>query len=70
MVAWALGVHTVQIEAPPAEGAEPPPAPNVILQTRDTRNASLLPVVHTWPNVHYTFVGSSGPFKLFTHCRG
>jgi hypothetical protein len=70
MVAWALGVHTVQIEAPPAEGTEPPPAPNVILQTRDTRNASLLPVVHTWPNVHYTFVGTSGPFNLFTHCRG
>jgi hypothetical protein len=70
MVAWALGVHTVQIEAPPVEGTEPPPAPNVILQTRDTRHASLLPVVHTWPNVHYTFVGTSGPFKLFTHCRG
>ncbi len=70
MVAWALGVHTVQIEAPPVEGAEPPPAPNVILQTRDTRHASLLPVVHTWPNVHYTFVGTSGPFNLFTHCRG
>ena len=70
MVAWALDVHTVGIEAPPVEGVAPPPAPNVILQTRDTRNASLLPVVHTWPNVHYTYVGSSGPFKLFTHCRG
>jgi hypothetical protein len=70
MVAWTLGVHTVQIEAPPIEGASPPPPPNVILQTRDTRDAALLPIVHTWPEVHYTYFGHSGPFRLFTHCRG
>jgi hypothetical protein len=70
MVAWTLGVHTVQIEAPPAEGAPAPPPPNVILQTRDTRDAALLPIVHTWPEVHYTYFGHSGPFRLFTHCHG
>ena len=70
MVAWTLGVHTAQIEAPPAEGAGPGPAPNVILQTRDTRHASLLPLVHTWPSTHYTYVATSGPFRLFTHCNG
>ena len=69
MVAWTLGVHTVQIEAPPAPGAPLPPAPNVILQTRDTRHASLLPIVRAWPATHYRYVGSSGPFNLFTHCR-
>jgi hypothetical protein len=70
MVAWTLGVHTIEIEAPPAPNAPLPPAPNVILQTRDTRDASLLPIVHAWPATHYTYFGSSGPFNLFTHCRG
>lgn len=70
MVAWTLGVHTVQIQAPPPAGVPPGPAPNVILQTRDTRSATLLPIVHAWPSVHYTYVGSQGPFNLFTHCRG
>lgn len=70
MVAWALGTHTVQIEAPPAAGAPPGPAPNVILQTRDTRDAALLPILEAWPTVHYKYFGSSGPFNLFTHCQG
>ncbi len=70
MVAWTLGVHTLQIQAPPPAGVPPGPAPNVILQTRDTRHATLLPIVHAWPSVHYTYVGSQGPFNLFTHCRG
>jgi hypothetical protein len=69
MVAWTLGVHTAVIEAPPPEGEPVPPAPNVILQTRDTRHASLLPVVHSWPETHYTYVGTSGPFRMFTHCQ-
>jgi hypothetical protein len=70
MVAWALGVHTIQIEAPPAPEAPLPPAPNVILQTRDTRDAALLPIVHAWPATHYKYFGSSGPFNLFTSCHG
>jgi hypothetical protein len=70
MVAWALGVHTLQIQAPPPAGEPPGPAPNVILQTRDTRSASLLPLVQWWPHVHYKYVGSRGPFNLFTHCAG
>ena len=57
------------VHSPPA-GQAPGAAPNVILQTRDTRSASLLPIVHAWPSVHYTYVGSQGPFNLFTHCRG
>ncbi|HLH65827.1 MAG TPA: hypothetical protein VKV27_08990, partial [Solirubrobacteraceae bacterium] len=43
MVAWTLDVATPRIEAPPADAADPGPAPNVILQTRDTRSAALLP---------------------------
>jgi hypothetical protein len=67
MVAWTLGVHTLQVEAPPP-GDDPGEPPNVIFQTRDTRHAALLPIVHTWPAVHYTYVGHSGPFRMFTHC--
>jgi hypothetical protein len=70
MVAWTLGVHTLDVQAPAPAGAPPGPAPNVILQTRASRNLHLLPIVHSWPTVHYTYDGTSGPFRLFTHCRG
>jgi hypothetical protein len=69
MVAWTLGVHTLDVQAPPTEGP-PPPAPNVILQTRAQSNATALPIVHTWPNVHYTYAAHVRTFRLFTHCRG
>jgi hypothetical protein len=69
LVAWTLGVHTLQVEAPPQSVENPGSPPNVILQTRDTRHATLLPVVRGWPTVHYTYFGRSGPFRLFTHCR-
>jgi hypothetical protein len=69
MVAWTLGVHTLRIEAPPESIENPGPAPNVILQTRANRNATLLPIVHGWPTVPYVYAGHSGPFRLFTHCR-
>ena len=70
MVAWTLGVHTLQIEAPPESVENPGPAPNVIMQTRANRHATLLPIVHGWPTVHYVYAGDSGPFRLFTHCHG
>jgi hypothetical protein len=70
MVAWTLGVHTVRVQGPAPSGAPPGPPPNVILQTRASRNLALLPIVHSWPGVHYTYDGSSGPFRLFTHCAG
>ncbi len=69
MVAWTLGTHTAQIEGPAAAGTPPGPAPNVILQTRDTRSATLLPQLSTWPSVRYHYVATSGPFHLFTHCQ-
>jgi hypothetical protein len=71
MVAYILGVHTLDVQAPPAAGVNPGsvPAPNVILQTRASRNLALLPLVQWWPKVHYTYDGTSGPFRLFTHCQ-
>jgi hypothetical protein len=65
-------VHTLYVQAPPPAGVKPDPAsaPNVILQTRASRNLALLPYLSQWPTVHYHYFGHSGPFKLFTHCRG
>ncbi len=68
MVAAALDVRTPRVLGPPPAGTEPGAAPNLILQTRDTRSSRLLPIVRAWSRVHYTYRGRSGPFKLFTHC--
>ncbi|MGI8712046.1 MAG: hypothetical protein ACR2NR_02455 [Solirubrobacteraceae bacterium] len=68
MVAWTLDVHTDQVLGPPPAGLPPGTAPNVILQTRASRNLALLPFLSQWPTVHYHYVGHSGPFRLFTHC--
>jgi hypothetical protein len=76
MVAFVLGVPTTRIEAPPRLGgaAYPQPAsaaPNLILQTRDTRSASLLPYLSTWPAVHYHYVGTARSVHMFTQgCPG
>jgi hypothetical protein len=68
MVAYYLNTRTAYIGAPPAAGDPPGPAPNVILQARDTRSASLLPYLSWWPHVHYHFVATSGPVHMFTNC--
>jgi hypothetical protein len=68
LVAWTLGVHTLDVQGPPPAGAEPGEAPNVILQTRAQTDAALLPILHAWPDVHYTYVGSVRTFRLFEHC--
>ncbi len=71
MLSWILGVPTTRIEAPPPAGTEPGAAPNIILQTRDTRSAARLPYLSTWPSVSYHYVGTSGPVHLFTSgCSG
>jgi hypothetical protein len=76
MVAFTLDVPTTRIGAPPTKGgaAYPEPAvaaPNLILQTRDTRSASLLPFLSTWPTVHYHYAGTAGPVHMFTQgCSG
>jgi hypothetical protein len=71
MLSWILGVPTTRVEAPPSAGTEPGPAPNVILQTRDTRSATRLPYLSSWPAVSYHYVGTSGPVHMFTSgCSG
>ncbi len=66
MLSWILGVPTTRVEAPPLAGTEPGPAPNIILQTRDTRSAARLPYLSTWPTVSYHYIGTSGPVHMFT----
>jgi hypothetical protein len=71
MVAWTLGVHTLQVEASPLPGQAIPPAPNVIFQTRAQRHASLLPRVRDWSRVvPYQLVAHARTFKVYSHCAG
>jgi hypothetical protein len=70
MVAWTLGVHTLQVEAPPPPGAQPPPAPNVIFRTRAQRNATPLPRLSDWSNVHFQRVLHVGAFSVYSSCTG
>ncbi|MBV9005466.1 MAG: hypothetical protein JO181_12465 [Solirubrobacterales bacterium] len=72
MVAWALGVHTLDVHASPL-GPPLPPAPNVIFQTRETRGATLLPHVGDWqgkPGVHYTLAAHVRTFSVYASCKG
>jgi hypothetical protein len=71
MVAYALGVRTLRVEAPP-NGIVPPPWPNTILQTRDTSDASLLPEpaqITAWEHdgAHYKFFRER-TFWVFSDC--
>jgi hypothetical protein len=69
MLAWTLGVHTTQVQASPVSlSAPPPPAPNVIFQTRAQRNAHLLPLLSTWPSIPYKLVTRNRTFRVFEHC--
>jgi hypothetical protein len=71
MLAWNLGVHTLQVQASPL--APPPPnapAPNVIFQTRAQRHASLLPRVRDWPTMNYVVVARLRTFRVFASCAG
>jgi hypothetical protein len=69
MVAWALGVHTLQVGAPPT-GGPPPPAPNVIFRTRAQRNATPLPQLSDWSKVRFQRVAHVGTFSVYSNCTG
>ena len=66
--------HADRGAADPGRRGDPQPAedaPNLILQTRDTRSAHLLPFLSTWPTVHYHYAGTAGPVHMFTQgCAG
>jgi hypothetical protein len=80
MVAYALGVHTLRVEAPPTAPKDDPtledfpgPGPNVVLQNRAQSNASLLPAPETilhWEQLgtHYPTYLHARTFRLFSTC--
>jgi hypothetical protein len=70
MLAWALGVHTLEVQASPLPKAPLPPPPNVIFQTRAQRNAHLLPVVRAWTNAHYQLVAHVRTVRVYSNCGG
>jgi hypothetical protein len=79
MVAYALGVKMLRVEAQPTPppGAPrgwlaPGPGPNVIFQARDTRHAALLPLpaqIRAWEHdgAHYT-LRHIRTFWVFSDC--
>jgi len=74
MVAWTLGVHTLRVEAEPANLVGPP-WPNVILQTRAQSNSTLLPLpaqIIAWEHdgAHYRLVAHVRTFRVFSTCAG
>jgi hypothetical protein len=69
LLAWMLNVPTAQVLASPVTGP-PPPAPNVIFQAREHRHAHALPLLRTWPNVHYRLVLHNRTFRVYEHCAG
>ncbi len=68
MLAWTLGVHTVDVQASPLGGEELPPPPNVIFQTRAQRKSHLLPYVGAWKATTYVKVAHVRTFRVFEHC--
>jgi hypothetical protein len=70
MLAWNLGVHTLQVEASPQSASNPGPPPNVIFQTRAQRSSHLLPVVRAWKGVHYVEIAHVRTFRVFSSCAG
>jgi hypothetical protein len=68
LVAYALGVHMLRVEAAPLTGEPLPPAPNVVLQARATRHAHLLPSLSSWPTTSYQRVAQNRAFKVYATC--
>jgi hypothetical protein len=70
MLAWQLGVHTLDIGASPLTPPPPnTPGPNVVFQTRAQRNAHLLPILNEWSTTAYAKKATTRTFRVFEHCR-
>jgi hypothetical protein len=70
MVAYTLGVHTLQVEASPQSRADAGPPPNVIFQARAQRHSRLLPALSNWPGTRYRLVLRNRRFNVYEHCNG
>jgi hypothetical protein len=67
MVAYALGVHTLRVEANPVKGPTLQPYPNVIMQARANRRAHLLPLLPQ--GAGFQRIAHTRTFQVYTTCR-
>ena len=70
MLAWQLGVHTIDVEASPltkptAPDGGPLPGPAVVFRVRAQRNAHMLPILSDWPTTHYRLVTATRTFRVY-----
>jgi hypothetical protein len=70
MVAYTLGVHTLQVQASPQPRGDAGPPPNVIFQARAQRHSRLLPTLSDWPGTRYRLVLHNRRFNVYEHCNG
>jgi hypothetical protein len=70
MLAYTLGVHTLDVRASPASKSDAGVPPNVIFQARAQRHSHLLPALGNWPGAHYKLVLRTRRFKVYEHCNG
>jgi hypothetical protein len=70
MLAWTLGVHTLQIESSTLPVSSLPDPPNVIFQTRAQRHAHLLPIVGDPSKGRYRLVTHVRTFRVYSNCAG
>jgi hypothetical protein len=70
MLAYTLGVHTLDVRASPQSPSAAGAAPNVIFQARAQRHSRLLPALSDWPGTRYKLVLRTRRFKVYEHCNG
>jgi hypothetical protein len=70
MVAYTLGVHTLDVLASPQSPSAAGAPPNVIFQARAQRHSRLLPALSDWPGTRYQLVLRTRRFKVYEHCNG
>jgi hypothetical protein len=70
MLAYTLGVHTLDVRASPQTSTDAGVPPNVVFQARAQRHSRLLPALNDWPGTRYKLVLRTRRFKVYEHCNG
>jgi hypothetical protein len=70
MLAYTLGVHTLEVRASPQARTDAGVPQNVVFQARAQRHSRLLPALSDWPGTRYKLVLRTRRFKVYEHCNG
>jgi hypothetical protein len=70
LLAYTLGVHTLDVRASPQSKGDAGAPPNVIFQARAQRHSHLLPALNDWPGTRYKLAARTRRFKVYEHCNG